>query len=77
MRKNIIRVVLASAAALATIVPVAGPAAADPVELCYVEVVVDKQPRVWAGPGGAGAETGEYHLEQNCVYIDPATETAL
>ena len=75
MRKSR-RFAVAAAAAIAMIVPTAGAAMADPIQLCYVELVVDKSPAVWAGPGGAGVETGEYHVEQNCVYIDPATVTA-
>ena len=77
MRKTITRLIAVTAAAMAIIVPVAGPASADPVQLCYVRVVVDKQPGAYAGPGGAGVETGEYHTEQNCVVIDPATVIAL
>jgi hypothetical protein len=77
MRKRISRIALVSAAAIAMIVPVAGPASADPIELCYVWVVVDTPPSASAGPGGAKVETGEYHVEQNCVVINKDAGTSL
>ena len=70
MRKSS-RIAVVAAAAIAMIVPTAGAAMADPVQLCYVEVFVDTPPSVSAGPGGAKVEIGDYHYEQTCVYIDP------
>ena len=63
-----------AAAAIAMIVPTAGAASAgelEGTELCYVVLVVDKNPGVILENGRVGVETGEYHVEQNCVYIDP------
>lgn len=70
MSKRLSRVLVPAAIGVSLLVPTASPAAADPVELCYVAVVIDEMPYV-TPPQNIGGTitvgTGRFHTEQNCI----------
>lgn len=69
--RTALKLSIAALAASALLAPtaVAADTETDPVEICYVTLHVHTYPDVIIEPPYYGAEIGDYHVHQNCVYI--------